>query len=251
MPSESLRAFEELDIDVLFAGTLGEPMDRAAWAAANPTASPIVADLLFDTIERIASTGGAVLPVLLAVMQQHGVSPSALTRDNFAELMELALRIGEINRRVNILETLPRNLAIAIASDHLPACLKDRGNIHYAGYIHDFDEIRGLMRRARVVLNATSKFPAGSHERIWYGLAEGAVVLTDLSVFMKQDFADCENIFYLPQRRLAAGDLDDIGAIVKDDTRLEAIADGARTVYAARHSWLKRAPLLAEAMRAA
>ena len=247
-PSASCRAFDERDIDVFFAGTLGEPIDRASWAAANPDAAPIVADLLFDTIERIEATGGAVLPVLLAVMQQHGLSPAALTRDNFAELMDLALRIGEINRRVNILETLPRDLTLVIASDHLPACLKDRGNIRYAGYIEDFDEICGLMRRARVVLNATSKFPAGSHERIWYGIAAGAAVLTDLSVFMKQDFVDRENIFYLPQRRLAAGD---ISAVIKDNARLDAIADRARTVYAARHSWMKRAPLLAEALHVA
>ncbi len=250
-PTDNSHAFEERDIDLLFTGTLGEPVDRSSWAEANPGVSPVVPQLLFDTIERIEATGGAALPVLLAIMQQHGVSPSSLTRDSFAELMDLVLRIGEINRRVNILQTLPDNLNIVIASDYLPACLKDRANIRYAGYIDDFDEIRSLARKARVVLNATSKFPAGSHERIWYGMAEGAVVLTDISVFMQQDFRDRENILYLPQRHFAPGDLDDIGATIKDVARLKEIADDARSVYEARHSWTKRAPLLAKAMRVA
>ena len=188
-----------------------------------------------------------MLPALLAVIE-HGVPPSSLTRDSFAELMALVLRIGEINRRVNILQTLPSSVNIAIASDYLPACLKDRPNIRYAGYVDDFDEIRGLMRNARMVLNATSKFPAGSTT---VRIAEGADVLSDLSVVMKQDSTDREYILYLPQHRLAAGDLDDIATTIKDDARLRSIADNARIVYAARHSWIKRAPLLAEAMRAA
>jgi len=250
-PTEKVVPHNERDIDLLFVGTLREPTDRAEWHAANPGVSPIVPDLIFDTIDVVEKTGAPILPATLDTMMRHRVSPSLFTRDDFASLMSKIQDIGEVNRRVSILAALPDDLEIAIASNHLPLVLRDRPNLRYLGYIDDFDRVRGLMLNSRIVLNTTSKFPAGSHDRIWFAMAEGAVVLTDASLFMKQDFRDGESILYLPQKRLDDEALEPMVAAAKDTQELARLADRAGSIYRDRHTWRMRAPLLIEAMRAA
>lgn len=250
-PAEKPVPLNERDIDLLLVGTLREPTDRAGWHAENPGVSPIVPDLIFDTIDVVERTGAPILPATLDVMRRHQVSPSALTRDDFASLMSKIQDIGEVNRRISILAALPDDLEIVIVSNHLPLALRHRPNIRYLGYINDFDRIRGLMRQSRIVLNATSKFPAGSHDRIWFAMAEGAVVLTDASLFMKQDFQDGESILYLPQKHVDHEALEPVVAAAKDTRELARLADRAGSIYRDRHTWSMRAPLLIEAMRAA
>jgi glycosyltransferase involved in cell wall biosynthesis len=247
-PTESAAPIGERDIDLFFVGTLREPVDRAGWREASSGVLPFVPDLIFDTIDLIEKTGAPILPAILDVMRRHGVSPSRFTRDGFASLMAQIQKIGEANRRVGILAALPDDLEIVIVSNHLPRALQGRPNIRFLGYINDFDRIRGLMRNSRIVLNATSKFPAGSHDRIWFAMAEGAVVLTDVSAYMKQDFQDGENILYLPQKRLDNEDLEGVAAIAKDAKGLARMADRAGSIYRDRHTWKRRAPLLMEAM---
>jgi hypothetical protein len=79
-------------------------------------------------------------------------------------------------------------------------------------------------------------------------MAEGAVVLTDVSAYMKQDFQDGESILYLPQKRLDEEDLEGVAATAKDAKGLARMADRAGSIYRDRHTWKRRAPLLMEAM---
>jgi hypothetical protein len=248
-PTGAGRRQAERDIDLFFAGSLGEATDRTSWRAANPETSPVVAELIFDTVEMIEKTGSPALPALLGVLGRYGLSlGSSLTRDQFAELVTTILTIGEQNRRLNVLMALPEDLKVVIASDYLPKALRDRPQFHHVGYVDEFAAIRQLMRRARIVLNMTGKFPSGSHERIWYAMAEGAVVLTDFSVFMQETFTDGEAILYLPRKHLYAEDLAPLAALAREDRRLDRMAEAAVTLYGAHHTWRKRAPLLLDAM---
>lgn len=249
--ADKVTPFDQRELDVFFAGLLAEPEDRSSWRAANPDASPRVIDLLFDTIERLETTGAPVVPTLLDRMNHHGVPQSLFTRESLAKLVTLILKIAETNRRLDVLAALPDALVVGVASNYLPKMLRDRPNIRHLGYIDDFDRIRALMRNSRIVLNTTMKFPSGSHERIWYAMAEGAVVLTDASAFMKRDFVDNETILYLPNKRLGTADLAPLGALARNPARLANIGEGATALYREHHSWDRRALSLIEAMRAA
>jgi hypothetical protein len=248
-PSERVTPMAEREIDIFFAGSLDDAVERPA--RSSDAAGALEAELVFDAIELIENTGAAVLPAVLKIIERRRIAVSSLARDDFARLMDLVLRIGETNRRLNVLASLPDDLTIAIAANYLPAALANRPNIRFLGHVDDFDRIRGLMRNARIVLNTTAKFPLGSHERIWYAMAEGALVLTDGSAFMKQDFADHENILYLPQKRLATADLAPLAALARDHVTLTRMTEDATLNYRERHTWKKRVPFLVEAMRAA
>ncbi|HEY3917803.1 MAG TPA: glycosyltransferase [Stellaceae bacterium] len=247
-PTERTVPMAEREIDIFFAGTLDDAIERPK---TDGGASADAAQLVFDAVELMEKTGAPVLACTLQVIRQHGISTSSLTRNDFARLMTSTLEIGELNRRANVLAALPDDLSVVIASNYLPVALRDRTNIRHLGHIDDFDQIRNLMRHTRIVLNTTAKFPLGSHERIWYAMAEGALVLTDSSVFVKQDFADGENILYLPQKHLEKSDLESLTSLAHDDAELARMTDSASARYRERHSWEKRAPYLVEAMRAA
>jgi hypothetical protein len=246
-----MTPFADRDIDVFFAGSLEEPLERGAWRDAHPNVPSAVSEAIFDTVELIEASGKPVLPAFLDMLTHRQVAPAQLTREAFAALVTLVLKIAEAKRRLEILQALPESLRVAVAADYLPNALRDRPNLRYLDYIDDFDRIRALMERARIVLNTTMKFPAGSHERIWYAMAAGAVVLTDYSAFMKCDFCDGESILYLPQKHIEPRNLAPVAETIADTTKLARMAQSALTNYQRRHTWAKRAPLLIEAMRAA
>jgi glycosyl transferase family 1 len=249
-PRERPTPMAEREIDIFFAGSLEDAIARPV-RAKDPAGPLDASELVFDAIEIIEETGAPVLPAVLKIMEQRGIPVASFARGDFAQLMALVLRIAETNRRLNVLMAIPDDLTIAIASSYLPAALSGRPNVRHLGHIDDFEQIRGHMRNARIVLNTTAKFPFGSHERIWYAMAEGALVLTDSSAFMKQDFVDGENILYLSQKHLETADLAPLGALAQDNATLARMTESASIRYRERHTWEKRAPFLIEAMRAA
>jgi hypothetical protein len=250
-PDLALRRLpmRERDIDVLFAGSLGEPIDRPSWAARHADVPAIIADIIFDTAAAIETTLDPVLHVFTAICAQRGINiGQVFSREAFCTLIGEIMRIAEVNRRNAILEALPE-VKICVVSNHLPARLRDRTNIHYVEHTDDFSAVRSLMARSKIVLNATGKFPRGSHERIWYGIAEGAAVLTDPSLFVQSFFKHDESIFFLPLRKTTPQDLDDCRSLIDDPSRLDAIAQQGAELYARQHSWKQRITILNETIQ--
>jgi hypothetical protein len=250
-PAEKPLAMAERDIDIFFAGALNDPSTREEWKATRLGLPPLLIDLLFDTAERIEANLEPAIPAFLASCAGRGVDiAKAFSRDIFCETVTKALDIAETNRRVNVLTSLPE-VRICVASDGGASLLKDQPNVTHLGFVQDFAEIRRLMGRAKIVLNVTAKFPRGSHERVWFGMAEGAVILTDRTSLLEQDFADGESIFYLPQRCVEPRDMGFLADLVRDPARLQAMADNARERYRAKHVWKKRVEPMWQALSSA
>jgi hypothetical protein len=236
------------DIDVFFSGALAEPVDRGAWKTARPDLSAVLVDAIFDAVEEIGGSTVPVLPAFLETCAGRGINPGDFSRELFCDAVSKTLEFAELNRRTAILAALP-DVRITVASKYLPAALRGRTNLTHLGYVEDFGAVRQLMARAKIVINMTNKFPQGSHERIWYGMAEGAIVLTDLSQFLQQDFADRSAILYLPQRRVAAEDFEDLVPLLERPAALQDIRDRATPIYRAKHTWRKRAQTLWQVMQ--
>jgi hypothetical protein len=107
------------------------------------------------------------------------------------------------------------------------------------------------MGRAKIVLDTTCKFPRGSHERIWYGMAEGAALLADHSHFVARDFRDGHEILCLPRKPIGRGELDHLRGLIEEPRRLQRIAEAAAPIYAAKHRWKERARLIDAAINGA
>lgn len=60
-------------------------------------------------------------------------------------------------------------------------------NVHYDGKILA-QEVLKKMQDAKIVLNAMTWFKGGTHYRVFNGMLQGAVAITDTSVYMKEEF---------------------------------------------------------------
>jgi hypothetical protein len=238
----------ERPIDLFFSGTLTPSWDRQNWAARHPSAPAALVELIFAAVERLAETFEPVLPIFIAICAEHGVDPQrSFAPEVLCWIITKIHEIAEFNRRNAVLENLP-DIAITIVSNHLPAALAGRQNVRHLGHIHDFAEIRRLMGRAKLVLNTTSKFPGGSHERIWFGMAEGAAILSDHSSYLDGQFEHLDNMLFLPQGPVEAGDLDYLADLLYDGARLDAITERAATLYRDNHTWKQRVAVIDEAV---
>lgn len=240
----------ERPIDLFFSGMLAPSWDRATWRALNPAAPPALVELIFQTAERLAETLEPVLPLFTSVCAEHGIDPRrSFKPEVYCWIVTKLHELAELWRRNAVLEALP-DIAITIAANHLPASLRDRKNLRYLGHVDDFAEIRRLMGQAKLVLNTTNKFPSGSHERIWYGMAEGAALLTDSSSYLDGEFRHLDSMLFLPQRPIVAGDLAYLADLLHDHSRLDAITDRAAALYRDNHTWTQRVRIIDEAVNA-
>lgn len=100
-----------------------------------------------------------------------------------------------------------------------------------------------LMEDSKIVLNQLANFKDGASERIFEAMLQGAVSLTDDSIYLKENFTDSIDIkFY------SCSDLASLPAIVHSilsDTALsEKIRKKAYHKASIRHTWLQRASTL-------
>lgn len=101
-------------------------------------------------------------------------------------------------------------------------------------------EVLPLMYHSKIVLNTMTWFKDGSHDRVFNGMLSGAVVVSDSSRYMKEQF---EN-----HREIEMFELEEIGelpAIVEDLLndlpRAQKIADAGRKKAMRYHTWEQRA----------
>lgn len=62
-----------------------------------------------------------------------------------------------------------------------------RPNVSYGGKI-PAEEVVGKMRDARIVLSTMTWFKDGTHDRVFNGMLQGAVAVSDTSEYMKEEF---------------------------------------------------------------
>ncbi len=111
-------------------------------------------------------------------------------------------------------------------------------NHHFYGPTLGHDVIE-MLKESRVLLNTVTKFPEGSHERIWFALAHGCMVYTDASRFVMETFNNDENILFIDYDNLSH-DVERIKAYVEESERLQKIVEAALPIYQVNHTWLQR-----------
>jgi hypothetical protein len=249
-PVDQPVSIADRPIDVFFSGQLEEPVDRPHLLT-NLDVPESLAHILFDAAAICQSGYEPPISVFLKSCAHHGVEvKSAFDRQVFCRLVSTVQRIAEVNRRNAILAALP-DIRIVVASRYLPKHLRGRSNLAHLGYVDDFAEIRRLMSLSKIVLNTTSKYPHGAHERIWFGMAEGAALLTDRSNYVERDFAHEAGILYLPRGAVGKGDLDWLKGLVERRTAIGKITEAARAIYQRKHTWKQRIWTIQDAMKAA
>lgn len=101
------------------------------------------------------------------------------------------------------------------------------------------------MTRAKISLNVMPWFKNGAHDRVFNAMANGAVCVTDHSIYLDEQLTDEENVLFydlkeidaLPQR---------IKSLLNDSQKQTEIAKNAYAFTMQNHTWEKRAVTLHE-----
>ncbi len=120
-------------------------------------------------------------------------------------------------------------------------------NVRYGGRVAA-EEIVEQMKDAKIVLNTMTWFKDGTHDRIFNGMLQGAVVVSDSSVYMKEEFCGKPDADGTDRRELLLFELqeisslpDQIKALLEDETLAQEIADRGYEKAKAGHTWHNRA----------
>ncbi len=123
---------------------------------------------------------------------------------------------------------------------HLP-------NVYYGGRV-PAEEIVEKMRDAKIVLSTMTWFKDGTHDRVFNGMLQGAVAVSDTSVYMKEEFSGFTEPSRADEREMILFELPEISSLPEqikkllgDDALLQEIADRGYEKAKKFHTWHNRA----------
>lgn len=115
---------------------------------------------------------------------------------------------------------------------------KQRNVILHEGV--SFQQSFELMKHAKIVLNNCIWIKDGAHERIFSGMACGALVMTSDNRYLREYFTDGKNIlFYNPSEMESTNDK--INQALSNEKKLKQMAKQGREIVMKYHTWDQRA----------
>lgn len=100
------------------------------------------------------------------------------------------------------------------------------------------------MEDSKIVLNQLAWFKAGSSERIYEAMLQGAVALTDDSTYLRETFVEDVDIKFYSLSHLNALPHIVRSILSSDPDRIEMLRSNAYRKVMKHHTWLQRAEAL-------
>lgn len=108
-----------------------------------------------------------------------------------------------------------------------------------------FEEAIEVMKRSKILLNSSSWIKDGAHERLFYGLACGALPITNTNPFLKESFKDEDSILLNSPHDWKSLN-EKVSTYARDDHARNAIVKKGQEVVKSSHTWKCRARELME-----
>lgn len=177
------------------------------------------------------------------VSKHAGIDPQKLDFVDILDQIELYIRGKD---RVELLKAIDEaKVDVFGLAEGLEGWKKYLGNKRNI-VIHDavpFAQAIEIMKHSKIVLNSSPWIKYGGHERIFTGLAAGALVLTNENLYLREHFQDGKSIlFYHPYKW---GDANHrINEYLADPAKRERVAIQGRNIVMQHHTWDHRAAQL-------
>lgn len=120
-----------------------------------------------------------------------------------------------------------------------------KSNVNVHGTV-PYAEMVQVISEAKVVVNDEACFNNGAHDRVFTAMLNGAVVISEYSTYLAEEFVDGQDLFLFDWQNIQE-QLQVINRILIDDTYRERIAFNAYKKAIAKHTWYHRAQRLLEA----
>nr|HEV8050933.1 glycosyltransferase [Parachlamydiaceae bacterium] len=118
--------------------------------------------------------------------------------------------------------------------------------------LHDpvpFEQALAIMKHSKIVLNSCPWISYGGHERIFSGLACGALVITNENAFLKEEFKDGESIVFYQHGNWEKAN-HRVNEYLENSPKRDQVALNGRDIVMARHTWDNRAAQLVQELPA-
>lgn len=113
-------------------------------------------------------------------------------------------------------------------------------------HIHDavsYDQAIDIMKNSKIVLNSCAWIKNGAHERIFAGIASGALVITSENIYMRENFKSDQDIVFYQNGKWK--DLNErVNYYLSNAEAREVVVDRGREKVKLHHTWDSRAKQL-------
>lgn len=104
-----------------------------------------------------------------------------------------------------------------------------------------------VIKQSKICLNSVPTYKSGTHERVLACMATGVVPITNDNLFLREYFADGEDIIFYRYPDLTSIN-DTVNALLANEGRRRAMAASAREKVMRHHTWDARADYLVEVL---
>ncbi len=225
LPGEK-KPIRERGIEVLYAGGLSRGVVGHMVPDLNEfadfDADRLTREVLDDLLHHPKKTTEAAIEEYLNRIGIH--YPDETLREVIRELRFLDSYITSFFREMTVKLLVENGVKVTLYGAGWDVCdWIDHPNLDYRGVV-PAQEIPKLMTDAKIVLNTMTWFKDGSHDRVFNGMLARAVVVTDTSGYMKEEFTDGRELVFfeldqlmkLPER---------VKELIGDEAAMQQIAD--------------------------
>lgn len=232
--------------DVVMLGTCNDYENISdSW---EKTYSPKVARLAKRVIEEVFSDSRtSYLFALMKSLEEEKISPKEIHLTKLFREVEACIKgRGRVEMVRAIKDAEVHIFGESKGSKGWKDYLSSQKNVVFHDSI-PFEETIEVMRKSKILLNSVPFFKYGSHERLFYGLASGASVVTDETLFNKGEFKQGEGVLFY--KAWKSGEISsEIKELLKEPKKRIAAVEKGRQKVLEKHSWECRVDFLVKEM---
>lgn len=242
----------ERTFDVMFSGTCYDPDNLCVWWREHYPKN--ICKVIEDAIE--IGLGDNKTPFYQAVMQSlllNGLSPKEVDTLRMAYYVDFYMRGIE---RVELIRSIKDAKVHIFGSpswrEEQPIktwedYFKNQKNVILHPPI-EYSESLEILKRTKICLNSMPMFKNGSHERIFAGLACGALPLTSDNLFVRDHFVDNQDILLFQFDRLDIVN-DKVNFYLSHEKERKQLVEKGRKKVMTSHTWDNRAEKMIEMLK--
>lgn len=204
-----------------------------------------ISSILDDTADYLEANPKNVLPALKLILREKGFEGEAYLRKMLPYCWDLLLYI-KAWRRIKGMEFLVKNdIPVDVFGDgweKVPFADKLRlhGSISYEESLH-------IYANAKILFQDQGEFNYGANDRTFNAMMNGAVLVTEYSRYLDEDFVNGQDLFMYDWQH-GEQQVQVIHELLQDDCRRLAVAINAYGKAKRFHTWRNRAQKILEAV---
>ena len=169
-----------------------------------------------------------------AVLREYGEDEEVLSlsrecMEAVGEYMDSYLRIHVRNKVIRAL--LAAGITVTVCGrnwSRFPQTENEKKYLYILGEEMPYTDVINVMADSKIVLNVMPWFKDGSHERVAMGSMNGAVCVTDSSIYLKENWGENQAVFYDWKNTEML--VEQVKEILVDSEKAEKIAENGERV---------------------